>query len=165
MEEAFVKAVAIIGSKNKPIVGYASIGTVAEITGMTCTVEREGLPPLLDVRLNAIDQSFDDMFLIIPVIGSQVLCLVVENQHAETAIVKYTEVEKVIITIGGARFEMSAGKFDFKNDQSDLKEILTKTFDQLKNAIITTPSGPGQFSDPNKLEFEQLKSDTEKLFK
>jgi len=163
--ESFIQAVSAIASKGQPIMGYSSLGIVTEITGMTCTVERDGLPPLFDVRLNAIDQSFDDMFLIIPVIGSQVLCLVVENQKAETAIVKYTEVEKVIITIGGARFEMSAGKFDFKNNQSDLKKILTETLDQLKNAIITTPSGPGQFSDPNKLKFENLKSDTEKLFK
>lgn len=163
--ESFIQAVSAIASKGQPIMGYSSLGIVTEITGMTCTVERDGLPPLFDVRLNAIDQSFDDMFLIIPVIGSQVLCLVVENQSAETAIVKYTEVEKVIITIGGARFEMSAGKFDFKNDQSDLKKILTETLDQLKNAIITTPSGPGQFSDPNKLKFTELKNDTEKLFK
>ena len=165
MEEAFVKAVAAIGNKNKPIVGYASVGTVTEVAGMTCTVERDGLPPLYDVRLNAIDQSFDNMFLIIPAIGSEVLCLVVENQSAETAIVKYTEIDKVIITIGGARFEMSAGKFDLKNEQSDLKKIITDTFTELKNAIITTPSGPGQFSDVNKLKFESLKSDTEKLFK
>lgn len=163
--ESFIKAVNKLQEKNKPVVGYASLGTVTEITGNTCTVEREGLPPLYDVRLNAIDQSFDNMFLIIPAIGSQVLCLVVENEAAETAIVKYTDIEKVIITIGGARFEMSSGKFDFKNQQSDLKEILTKTFDQLKNAIITTPSGPGQFSDPVKLEFENLKNNTKNLFK
>jgi len=147
------------------MMGYSSLGVVTEITGMTCTVERDGLPPLFDVRLNAIDQSFDDMFLIVPVVGSEVLCLVVENQSAETAIVKFTEIEKVIITIGGARFEMSSGKFDFKNGQSDLKKILTETLDQLKNAIITTPSGPGQFSDSSKLKFDKLKDNTEKLFK
>lgn len=163
--EKFIEVIKKISQDAQPINRSTSIGTVTEITGMTCTVEREGLPPLYDVRLNAIDASFDNMFLIYPVIGSQVLCLVVENQPAETAIVKFTEIEKIIITIGGARFEMSSGKFEFKNDSANLKEILTKTFDQLKNAVITTPSGPGQFSDPNKLELENLKNETIKLFK
>jgi hypothetical protein len=163
--EKFIEAIRKVSEQALPVNRSTSIGTVTEITGVTCTVERDDLPPLYDVRLNAIDQHFDDCILIYPAIGSEVLCLVVENEPAETAIVKYTRIDKVIITLGGAIFEMSGGKFEFKNEQSDLKQILTKTFTQLKNAVITTPSGPGQFSDPNKLEFESLKNQTENLFK
>jgi len=163
--EKLLEVIRQTGKKNFPINGFTSVGTVSEIDDMTCTVEREGLPPLLDVRLNAIAGNFENLFLIIPEIGSQVLCLVVEGENAETSIVKYTEIEKIIITIAGARFEMSAGKFEFKNEESDLKEILTKSFDLLKNAIVTTPSGPGQFSDPDKLKIEKLKEETKNLFK
>ncbi|ROH98280.1 hypothetical protein EGI16_21625 [Chryseobacterium sp. G0240] len=150
--------------KALPVNRSTSIGTVTEITGVTCTVEREDLPPLYDVRLNAIDKNFDDCILIYPAIGSEVLCLVVENEPAETAIVKYTKIDKVLITLGGARFEMSGGKFELKNQESNLKEILTEGFDNLKNAVITTPSGPGQFSDINKQKFEELKNKTTQLF-
>jgi len=163
--EKFLEVIAKQSQKSLPVNRSTSIGTVTEITGMTCTVEREGLPPLFDVRFNAIDKNFDNCILIYPAIGSEVLCLVVENEPAETAIVKYTEIDKVIITIGGARFEMSGGKFEVKNETSDLKQILTDGFNQLKNAIITTSSGPGQFSDKDKLKFETLKNDTENLFK
>ncbi|PTT43723.1 hypothetical protein DBR28_00085 [Chryseobacterium sp. HMWF028] len=163
--EKFLEVVAKQSQKSLPVNRSTSIGTVTEITGMTCTVEREDLPPLFDVRFNAIDKNFDNCILIYPAVGSEVLCLVVENEPAETAIVKYTEIDKVIITIGGARFEMSGGKFEFKNETSDLKQILTDGFNQLKNAIITTSSGPGQFSDKDKLKFETLRNDTEKLFK
>lgn len=162
--EKFVEAIRAVSGNALPVNRYTSIGTVTEITGMTCTVEREDLPPLYDVRLNAIDKSFDDCILIYPAVGSQVLCLVVENETAETALVKYTQIEKVIIKIGGAHFEMSGGKFELKNDNSDLKQILSDGFTQLKNAVITTPSGPGQFSDVDKLKFENLKSKTENLF-
>lgn len=162
--EKFVEAIRAISGNALPVTRYTSIGTVTEITGITCTVERQDLPPLFDVRLNAIDKRFDDCILIYPKIGSEVLCLVVENEQAETTLVKYTEIDKVVITIGGAHFEMSGGKFEFKNESSDLKKILTDGFDNLKNAIITTPSGPGQFSDVDKQKLENLKSSTEKLF-
>lgn len=162
--EKFVEAVSKLSSRMLPVNRFTSIGTVTEITGVTCTVERQDLPPLYDVRLNAIDKSFDDCILIYPSIGSEVLCLVVENEPAETALVKYTSIDKVVITIGGAHFEMSGGKFSFKNKDSDLKKILTDGFDNLKNAIITTPSGPGQFSDIDKQKFETLKTNTENLF-
>lgn len=151
--------------KSLPVNRSTSIGTVTEITGVTCTVEREELPPLYDVRLNAIDRSFENSILIYPTIGSEVLVLVVENEAAETAVVKYTEIDKVIIKVGGALLEMSGGKFEFKNEASNLKEILTDGFTQLMNAIITTPSGPGQFSDVDKQGFEKLKTNTKELFK
>jgi hypothetical protein len=163
--EKFLEVIRRESQKALPVNRSSSIGIVTEITGVTCTVEREDLPPLYDVRLNAIDQEFDDCIIIYPALGSEVLCLVVENEPAETAIVKYTRIDKVVITLGGAKFEMSAGKFEIKNQASNLKDILTDTFDQLKNAIITTPSGPGQFSDPDKLMFEQIKNDTKNLFK
>ena len=40
---------------------------------------------------------------------------------------------------------------------ADLKEVLKTVFETLKNAIITTPSGPGQFSPNDKLVFEEAK--------
>ncbi|MDV2458049.1 hypothetical protein CMU99_06860 [Elizabethkingia anophelis] len=163
--EKFLEVIRNQAAKSGSVKYQTSIGTVVAISGMTCTVSREDLPDLEDVRLSAIDQSFDDQILIYPKIGSQVLCLVVENEAAETAIVKYTEVEKVIMTISGAKFEMSGGKFEISNQESSLKKILSEGFDQLKNAIITTPSGPGKFSTADKLKFNELKEASQALLK
>lgn len=103
----------------------ATTGKVTKVTGTTCVVEREGnLPPLHDVRLHAVEGDFDDVVLIVPAIGSEVLCLVVDGAEPETAIVKTTQVDRVLISIGGAELEIVDGKFKVKNEHSDLKEIL-----------------------------------------
>ena len=56
-----------------------SVGTVKEVNEGegTCLVEREGMPELYDVRLNAvIDEGITDKFTVIPAIGSYVLVLI-----------------------------------------------------------------------------------------
>lgn len=164
--EAFREAVLKITQQySQAVTAQVTVGTVAEVSGHTCKVERENLPPLEDVRLNAIEGDFKDLFLVIPKIGSQVLCATIENDNEETAIIKYTEIEKVIISIEEARFEMSGGKFQIKNENSDLKKINNDLLDTLKNAKILTPSGVGRFSEPTKLKFNQLKEKNNELFK
>lgn len=160
MSELFEQAVKKMGKR--PLV--ATTGTVKQIDGFTCTVEREELPELQDVRLNAIDGNFDNKIIIKPAIGSKVLCLEVDGDSKETAIVKYTEIESVIIEINGAQFKVEAGKISLKNDSADLKKILTDFMEELKNAIIQTPAGPGNFSPNNVVKFEELKTKTENLF-
>lgn len=162
--EAAEEALKAIIRKNSRV-RTTAIGKVKSITGDTCVVERDHLPDLEDVRLNAVSGEFENLFIVYPEIGSEVMVLQVENAIEENVIVKYTNIEKVVIQIGKAKFEMSAGKFEIKNAQSDLKKILTDCFLQLKNAIIQTPAGPGSFSPNDKAKFDSLKSDTEKLFK
>ena len=146
--EAFNEAVLrIVKGYHSQITSLVTMGIVKEITGSTCMVERENLPPLQDVRLNAIEGDFDNHILIIPKIGSKVLCLVIGDQNEETAIIKYTEIEKVIIQIEGAKFEMSGGKFQFKN-----------------NAIILTPNGAGRFAPTTKQKLNQIKTKNNELF-
>ncbi len=143
----------------------SSIGKVVEITGNTCKVERENLPPLEDVRLNAIEGDFSNKIIIFPKIGSEVLCLIIGGDKEETAVVQYTEIDKVLIEIDGAKFEMSGGKFQIKNEASDQKKITNDTLDALKSAIILTPNGPGKFADSTKLKFNQIKQDNQNLYK
>ncbi len=159
--EEFSRAVATLAKKR----AVTSVGTVQKVNGTTCTVERKGLSELLDVRLQAIESDFDTKFLIVPKEGSKVLCLEVENKPEETAIVKYTEIERIEVKIGGAEWLISnTGKFTLKNENADLKEILTTAFDTVSNATITTPSGPGFFSAGDKKKLAELKNKTLKLF-
>ena len=163
--EAFNEAVLrIVKGYHSQITSQVTMGIVKEITGSTCMVERENLPPLQDVRLNAIEGDFDNHILIIPKIGSKVLCLVIGDQNEETAIIKYTEIEKVIIQIEGAKFEMSGGKFQFKNNRADLKEIHNELLETLNNAIILTPNGAGRFAPTTKQKLNQIKTKNNELF-
>ena len=69
----------------------------------------------------------------------------------------------VTISIGDQVFEMKSGKFKITNGDVSLKSILNDGFDQLGKAIIMTPSGPGKFSDADKLVFADLKDKTNQL--
>ena len=156
--ESFIEAISKLNNNKS-----SSIGKVIEITGNTCKVERENLPTLEDVRLNAIEGDFSNKIIIYPAIGSEVLCLEISGDKEETAIVQYTEIDKVLIEINGAKFEMSGGKFQIKNEEADLKKLHNDWLNELKNAIILTPSGPGRFSLTTKARFDLLKQDNEKL--
>lgn len=159
--EEFIRAVKGVSKK----VAITTVGIVKEVKGLSCVVEREGLPELLDVRLQAINKDFVSFFLIVPKVGSEVLCLEVENQPAETVIIKYTEIERIEVKVGGAEWTISnSGKFRLKNEKSNLKEILTRAFDTVSNATITTPSGPGFFSVGDKHKLAELKKQTLNLF-
>lgn len=164
--EAFREAILKITKQHsQSVTAQVTVGTVTEVNNNNCKVERENLPPLEDVRLNAIEGDFEDLFLVIPKIGSQVLCATIEDNNEETTIIKYTEIDKVVITIAGARFEMSGGQFQIKNENADLKKINNNLLDTLKNAKILTPSGVGRFSESTKLKFNQIKEKNNELFK
>lgn len=157
--ESFFKAVnQAIDNKS------SSIGKVVEITGNTCKVERENLPPLEDVRLNAIEGDFSNKIIIFPKIGSEVLCLKIAGDKEETAIVQYTEIEKILIEIDGAKFEMSGGKFQIKNKKSDEKKIKNDLLDALITAIIQTPQGIGNFAPSTVEKLEKVKADNNNLY-
>lgn len=160
MSEAFKQASALFFPKKMSV----STGKVTKINGSTCTVERENLPTLLDVRLQALEGDFSNHLMIKPKKGSEVVCLSVDGENAETCIVKHTEIESVEIKVEGGIIKLENGKFQFKNDNADLKKLLTELFSELKTAIIQTPSGPGNFSPNNKLKLEQLKNKTNQLF-
>ncbi|AQY22972.1 hypothetical protein [Riemerella anatipestifer] len=165
--EAFREAILKITKEHSlNITAQITAGVVVSVSNNnTCKVERENLPPLEDVRLNAVEGNFDNLFLIIPRIGSQVLCATIEGNSEETTIVKYTEIDKVIITIGGAKFEMSGGKFDFKNENADLKQNNNDLLDALKNAKILTPNGVGRFAKSTKMKLDKIKEKNNELFR
>lgn len=165
MEAAEEALLGIIRKKSRT--RTTTVGKVKSISGDTCVVEREDLPDLEDVRLNAVSGVFEDLMIVYPKIGSEVMALQVENAPEENAVVKYTEIDKVLIKIGGASLEMSAGKFEFKNTKADLKELLVETLHTISNAKIDTPDGPmtGAFNINEIQKFESLKGDVTKLFK
>lgn len=165
--------IAVNGTRKKRAKFNLIVGTVTDIEGDTCTVG-----DYEDVRLNAVIDTLDSQFTIYPKIGSKVIIGSLENQ-SDMFIVKVSEVEKVVIKIGGQLFEfkennvkiivgnqlfeMTQGKFTISSGSVSLKAILNDAFDQLDKAIITTPSGPGKFSPADKLVFKNLKTKTNQL--
>ncbi|MEI7487046.1 MAG: hypothetical protein WCJ72_06480 [Chryseobacterium sp.] len=158
--ESFIQAVSKF--TNNPA---SYVGKVVKITGNTCEVEREGgLPNLEDVRLNAIEGNLTNKIIIFPKIGSEVLCLIIEGSKEETAVVQYTEIDRVLIELDGAKFEMSGGKFQIKNNHAEQKKITNDTLEALIAAIIQTPQGPGNFAPSTVKKFQKIKTDNNNLY-
>lgn len=150
-------AQAITGSRKQLQRFSLLTGTVKAIEGDTCTVD-----DYEDVRLNAVINTLESQFTVYPKIGSIVVLGRLKDSD-NMFVVRTTEVDKVTIKINGLLFEMTDGKFKIKNNGANLKAILNTAFDRLNNAIITTPSGPGQFSPADKLVFQDLKTKTNQL--
>lgn len=136
-----------------------SVGTVKEINGSICIVDSYER-----VRLNAIIDDLQSQITIYPKVNSKVIIAKLENED-DVFVVGYSEIERVVIKMGNQLFEMHEGKFTIKNQSADLKEILNSTYSQLKQSIINTPSGPGNFSPTDVQAFEQLNNKVNQLLK
>lgn len=170
-DEFLKQAILSLGKKRKKFT--LIVGTVKDLEDDTCTVDNYE-----DVRLNAIIDDLNSQFTIYPKVGSKVVIARLDDSDA-MFVIRVSEIEKVIIKIndqlfefnneavtfqkGNQLFEMKDGKFTIKVGNVSLKTILDKGFDQLDKAIITTPSGPGQFSPADKLVFQDLKAKSNQI--
>ncbi len=171
IDELFKQVVDSTRNKKKKFT--LTVGTVKEINEDTCTVD-----DFEDVRLNAVIDNLESQFTVYPKIGSKVIIGKLENE-SDMFVVRVSEIEKVKIKIENQLFEITAekfsveindqlfemkdGKFSIKVGSVSLKSILNNAFQKLKTAIITTPSGPGQFSPADKVAFEQYNNQVNQL--
>jgi hypothetical protein len=148
---------AVKGSQKKKSKFSLTVGTVIAITGDTCTVD-----DYEDVRLNAIDDNLTSQFTVYPKLNSKVIIGRIEGED-DCFVVKCSEIEKVIIKIDDQVFEMMHGKFKIEKGAVSLKSILNNTYEKLKTSIITTPSGPGQFSPADVQAFDEYNNQVNEL--
>jgi len=130
---------------------YAKVCEVTSVDEEAKTADvspLDGSSPINDVYL-VVDFEQGGFYLQ-PKVGSLV-CVAFINK--ETAIVVGTsELEKVVLTLGGFTLKIEDGKLQLKNEQADLNDFLN----ELKNAIIQTPAGPGNFAPNNVVKFEEI---------
>lgn len=97
LEDTIMKVMQKIAKRNQSIQLLSGVAT--EIGETTMTVEREGGPTLLDVRLNAIDDDLQSFVTIYPVDGSNVIVGVIEGMKTEAVLIRASEIEKIKIRI------------------------------------------------------------------
>ncbi|WP_312310948.1 hypothetical protein [Empedobacter brevis] len=132
--------------------------TVTAVTETTCTTS-DGID---DIRLNAIDDNLNSNITVYPKIGSKIIYGRL-NDSDDLFVLKYSEIERIIIKMENQIFEMKDGKFRILNDESNLKTVLNDLFSTLENAIIQTPSGAGKFIEIDKNKFKSLNQKIDKL--
>ena len=156
-EELFEKAVK--GANKKGVRRFPiMMQTVTEVSETTCTTA-DGID---DIRLNAIDAELDSKIAIYPKIGSKIIYGRL-NDSDDLFVLKYSEIDRIVIKIDNQHFEMKDGKFRVLNEDSNLKTILNDLFSTLENSIIQTPSGAGKFIEINKQKFKSLNEQIDKL--
>ena len=142
---------------------YAKVCRVTSVDEENQTahvVPLDGSSPIYDVYL-VVDMEQGGFYLQ-PKVGSLV-CVAFINK--ETAIVVGTsELEKVTCTLEGFSLKIENGKIQIKNEQADFKTLLNDLLTELKNAIIQTPSGPGNFAPQNIAKFEEINNKINQLW-
>jgi hypothetical protein len=142
---------------------YAKVCRVTSVDEENQTahvVPLDGSSPIYDVYL-VVDMEQGGFYLQ-PKVGSLV-CVAFINK--ETAIVVGTsELEKVTCTLEGFSLKIENGKIQIKNEQADFKTLLNDLLTELKNAIIQTPSGPGNFAPQNVAKFEEINNKINQLW-
>lgn len=82
-----------------------------------------------------------------PKVGSLILVGMVENNESQPFLLNAQEVEA---------YELKADTFKLHNKHADFKTLLNDLLTELKNAIIQTPAGPGNFAPNNVAKFEEV---------
>ena len=90
-----------------------------------------------------------------PKVGSLILVGMVENNESQPFLLNAQEVEI---------YELRADNFTIHNETVDFKTLLNDLLVELKNAIIQTPSGPGNFAPQNVAKFEEINQKINQLW-
>lgn len=157
-EEVFKQAVLSAGKGHASRKFNLIVGTVKEIDGDTCTVDYYE-----DVRLNAVIDSLESQFTVYPKVGSKVIIGRLEGED-DAFVISCSEIEKLTVKIGNQLFEMANGKFNIQTGDINFKRLLNAILNQLQQAVITTPSGPGSFSPADIEAFAQYNEKINTLF-
>lgn len=129
----------------------------------TCRVFEDGLE--FEVRLASVINEDKNRFYLFPKIGSSVLIAPIEEDINRYHVVGYSEIESFSFCTEQTEFQIDKDGFLLKRNEINFKTLLNELLTQLKNAIIQTPSGVGNFAPNNKRKFEEINNKINQLFK
>lgn len=114
----------------------------------------DGAADIIGARLTA-KKSVHNTVTMFPRIGSFVIATMITRTDAFVAMADELET-----------FDIKPhGKIDIRNDAVVLKDILNDLILELKNAIIQTPSGAGNFSPTTTAKLDVIDNQINQLFK
>jgi hypothetical protein len=119
-----------------------TVGTAINVTDNKCDVKIDGEPDLLDVRLHAIDDSVDNVFIVKPKEESKVLIGFLDKEEKEAVILQCSEVEKVLIRIGATKVEISEEGVSISKGEDSLREIHQLTIEAMMQIVVIIGNNP-----------------------
>lgn len=142
---------------------YAKVCKVTSVDEENQTADvipLDGSSPIYDVYL-VVDMEQGGFYLQ-PKVGSLVCVAFIGKETA--IVVGSSALDKVECTSEGFSLKIENGKIQIKNEQADFKTLLNALLTELKNAIIQTPSGPGNFAPQNVAKFEEINNKINQLW-
>ncbi|GAF05600.1 hypothetical protein [Saccharicrinis fermentans] len=100
LESVIQAATEKVAEKVIPVMVTEGTVTKVDRDANTCNVEREDLPDLFEVRLNAITSPGQNVVSIYPNLGSRVLVVLVENNKTDAYVITATDIDEIIINGG-----------------------------------------------------------------
>ena len=131
---------------------------VVSVENTTCTVKLVSELVLSDVRLCATINESQDLFLITPKIGSEVIVMSQTGKLSGLFVLKVDAVESISYKKNGLEFliDGTTGKITLKNTHANFGDLISKFITEVSNAIILTPAGPGNIAPTTKAKLEVL---------
>ena len=142
---------------------YAKVCKVTSVDEENQTADvmpLDGSSPIYDVYL-VVDMEQGGFYLQ-PKVGSLVCVAFIGKETA--IVVGSSALDKVECTSEGFSLKIENDKIQIKNEQADFKTLLNDLLTELKNAIIQTPSGPGNFAPQNIAKFEEINNKINQLW-
>lgn len=118
------------------------LGIATQITDASCTVVRDGQPELFDVRFHATETKPGSRHVMIPAEGSSVLYGIMDNQQVEACILMCSEVDKVLMNVGGAKYELDETGHLIQVGNDRLSKVLSDLIDEISKIIVINGRSP-----------------------
>lgn len=119
------------------------VGIVKSVEGNTCSVQL-GEVVITGVRLKVNVGNSTDSLMMVPEIGTVVLCGTLTGDLKELVALQFEKVKKIRWQQGGMILEgdSATGKFDFRNDSQSLTGLLEELKGIIAGLKVFTNSGP-----------------------
>ncbi|WP_367867898.1 hypothetical protein [Pedobacter sp. WC2423] len=118
------------------------IGTATNIKENNCTVLRDGQPELLDVQFHATDDTPGSRMIEIPADNSSVIYAIIDNQETDAVLLKCSEIDKVLITIGNMEYHLDKDGCMIKSGNDSLGAVLSNFIDEVGKIIVINGRSP-----------------------
>jgi hypothetical protein len=161
VEQELLTLVRKVASKGQLV--QVCTGVAKEVQATTCTVERDGLPTLHDVLLNASDGEHGSNLTVYPAEGSDVVVGILDGLKTEAVLLRCTKVDGLAYKdTQGVEWAIKDGKVSVKNGDYSLKQAFDDLIDAIGQLTVTTGVGPSGIPI-NKPAFDTVKQNIDKF--
>ncbi|WP_281233510.1 hypothetical protein [Flavobacterium gelatinilyticum] len=131
---------------------------VVSVENTTCTVKLDSGLQISDVRLCATISESEDLFVMIPQIGSEVILLSQTGELSGLMVIKVDNYDSISYKKGDFEFLIDGvtGKVTLKNGSVNFGSLVSSLITEISSAVIVTPAGRGSIAPKTKLKLQDL---------